>query len=128
MDLRMKRFNIIKVHWKIQLLEGVHKQQIYRGNCQKGGIEQLVDLSGGLAKKGRVDTPMNTMPRFLSWPTRQRKITNFLQAALFWKCFLPQQRGVVWELRKNTTKTMSAPLHNMLKPRHPNTNATQQPK
>ena len=41
MVLRMKNFDILGVHWKIQLLVGggggVHKKPIYRGDCWKGG-------------------------------------------------------------------------------------------
>ena len=109
MDLRMKNFNIMEVHWKIQLLEGVHKKQIYRGELPKMGHWTVCEFNWGLGKKGGVDTPMHTMPRFLSWPTRPRKITNFLQVALFWKCFLPQQRGVVWELRKTLQQQCQHP-------------------
>ena len=34
MGLRMKNFNIMWIHWKIQFL-GVHEKPIYRGNCIK---------------------------------------------------------------------------------------------
>ena len=41
MVLRMKNFDILGVHWKIQLLVGggggVHKKPIYRGDCWQGG-------------------------------------------------------------------------------------------
>ena len=52
MVLRMKNFNIFGVHWKIQLLGGVHEKPISRGDCLKReGLEQLVDLREGLGKK-----------------------------------------------------------------------------
>ena len=58
MVLRMKRFNIFGVHWKIWLLgargSGVMKNQ-YRGrNCLKRGLRQFADLRGGLARKRRM--------------------------------------------------------------------------
>ena len=38
MGLRMKNFNIMRVHWKIQFLEGdVTKNQYVGGNCLKRG-------------------------------------------------------------------------------------------
>ena len=47
MGSRMKNFNIIQVHWKIQFLGGVHKKPIYRGNCLKGRLGEFADLRGG---------------------------------------------------------------------------------
>ena len=52
MVLRMKNFNIFKVHWKIRLLGGGGSQKtIYRGDCLKRGcLGHFVDLMGGLGK------------------------------------------------------------------------------
>ena len=55
MVLRMKNFNIFRVHCKIQLLrggEGLEKPR-YRvgGIAKKGGLGQFVDLRRGLGKK-----------------------------------------------------------------------------
>ena len=41
MVLRMNSFNILGVHWKIQLLGGGYKKPILRGDCQKGGLDSL---------------------------------------------------------------------------------------
>ena len=71
MGLRMKKFNILGVHWKIRFLEGVTKNQ-YRGGdyLKRGRLGQFVDLRGGIARKrwecfwgggGVVDTPVHTM-------------------------------------------------------------------
>ena len=67
----MKNFNIVGVHWKIQILEGVYEKPIYRGNCLKRGFGQFADLrgGGGLPERGGGvfegggDTPMHTMER-----------------------------------------------------------------
>ena len=69
----MKNFNIVGVHWKIQILEGVYEKPIYRGNCLKRGFGQFADLrgGGGFLKEGVVfsrgggggDTPLHTMER-----------------------------------------------------------------
>ena len=72
MVLRIKNFNIIAVHWKIQFLwggEGVHKKPIYRGDLpEKGGLGQFADLRGescwkigGGVFEERVDIPMHTI-------------------------------------------------------------------
>ena len=37
------------------------KNQYRGGDCLKTGVGQLADLSGGLARKRGVDTPMHTM-------------------------------------------------------------------
>ena len=43
----MKNFNILGVHWKIQLLGGgIHKKQIEGGLPKKGVLEQFADLRG----------------------------------------------------------------------------------
>ena len=48
MGWRMKNFNILGVHRKIQVLERVHEKSIYRGDCLKReGLGQFVDLRGG---------------------------------------------------------------------------------
>ena len=47
MVFRMKNFNIFEVHWKIWLLGGGGEKPIYRGNCQKRGLGQFVDLREG---------------------------------------------------------------------------------
>ena len=57
MVLRMKNFDILGVHWKIQLLVGggggVHKKPIYRGDCWKGGggLGQFDNLRGAWQEK-----------------------------------------------------------------------------
>ena len=52
---------------------------------------------------------------------------QFPPGSIVLKMFPPSaERGCVGT-KKNTTTTMSAPSHNMLQPRHPNINATQQP-
>ena len=69
MVLRMKNFNILRIHWKIRLLEGcLQKTNIEEGISEKGGFGQFVNLRGGFSKesgvvilKGEVDTPMHTM-------------------------------------------------------------------
>ena len=37
MVLRMKNFNILRVYWKIRLLEGVHEKES-EGLNEKGGL------------------------------------------------------------------------------------------
>ena len=75
MGLRKKIFNIMVVHWKIQLL-GVHEKPIKPiyfvffggggGRGEGGKFVDLIDLTGGLAKKPgmmflrEVGTPMHT--------------------------------------------------------------------
>ena len=67
MGLRMKNFSIMRVHWKIRNLGGVHEKPIYRGNCLKKGLGQFAGLREGLAKKEGagvfegVETRMYTM-------------------------------------------------------------------
>ena len=51
MVLRKKNFNILEVHWKIQLLGAVHEKPISRGDCLKRRGEQFVSLRGGLGRK-----------------------------------------------------------------------------
>ena len=52
MVLRMKNFNILGVHWKIQLLGGSQETNIEGGDCiKRGELGQLADLRGGLGKK-----------------------------------------------------------------------------
>ena len=61
MGWKMENFNIFGIHRKIWVLEwGVTKSQYKWEDCLKGGPGQL-DLSGGLARKRGVDTPMHTM-------------------------------------------------------------------
>ena len=52
MSLRMKNFNILGFHWKIQLLGGggVHEKPGGAGQERGGGVFE-----------GAVDTPMHTM-------------------------------------------------------------------
>ena len=65
----MRKFNILGVHRKIQVLGGlVLEKSIYRGGLpKKEGLGQFADLRRGLAKKGVVlflesaDTPTHTM-------------------------------------------------------------------
>ena len=71
MGLRMKNFNIMGVHWKIQFSRvGFHKKPIYRGDCMKRGAWTVFRFKEILGKKkgGQVggggrggDTPMYTM-------------------------------------------------------------------
>ena len=77
MVIRMKNFNILRVHWKIRLLEegwGSRKTNIEGAISKKGGgLGQLVDLRGGgevgawqkrgngVFEEGGVDTLMHTM-------------------------------------------------------------------
>ena len=69
MGLRMKNFDILRVHWKIQLLGGSsQKTDIEGGTAYKVGLGKLADLRGGLARKRGVgflregvDIPMHTM-------------------------------------------------------------------
>ena len=48
MGLRMK---VMGGHWKILLLGGIHKRQLYGGNWLKRGLGQFTSLRGGLPKK-----------------------------------------------------------------------------
>ena len=65
----MRKFNILGVHRKIQVLGGlVLEKSIYRGGLpKKEGLGQFADLRRALAKKGvvlfleSVDTPTHTM-------------------------------------------------------------------
>ena len=66
----MRKFNILGVHRKIQVLGGlVLEKSIYRGGLpKKEGLGQFADLRRALAKKGVVlffggwiDTPTHTM-------------------------------------------------------------------
>ena len=57
MILRMKNFNILEVHWKIQLFflggggEPIHEKPIQRGDCLKRGTWTVCQFKGGLGKK-----------------------------------------------------------------------------
>ena len=70
MGLRMKNFNIMGVHWKIQFSRvGFTKNQYIEGIAWKEGLGQFSDLRKSLAKKregrwgegGGGDTPMYSM-------------------------------------------------------------------
>ena len=68
MVLRMKSFNILRVHWKIQLLgRGFTKNQYRGGNCLKRGAWTVSSFKGGFARKRGmvflrgVDTLIHTM-------------------------------------------------------------------
>ena len=70
MELKMKNFNILGVHWKIWLLGGSSQKTNIKGRLpEKEGLGQLTDLRGGLVRKrgwcfwggGGVDTLMHTM-------------------------------------------------------------------
>ena len=79
MGFRMKNFNIIGVHWKIQFLGGgwrrggrFTKNKYIRGITQKGGLRQFAVLreeawqkrvGGGVFEWWWVDTPMYIMTR-----------------------------------------------------------------
>ena len=114
MVIRMKNFNILRVHWKIRLLEegwGSRKTNIEGAISKKGGgLGQLVDLrggaGGGLGKKegmvflsgGRgVDTPMHIMFRFLKILFQFKNLlikswfdVQTTQMSMFiWGCFFP---------------------------------------
>ena len=54
MSLRMKNFNILGVHWKIQLLGGGGLEKpIYKGGLpKKGQLGQLFDLRGAWQERG----------------------------------------------------------------------------
>ena len=76
MGLRMKNFNIMRVHWKIRILGGFHKENIQGELALKGGegggavLGEFADLrrEGGLdgvLEWGGVDTPMHAM--YLIW-------------------------------------------------------------
>ena len=71
MVLRMKKFYILRVHWKIRFLDGrSQKTKIYWGLPKKGGLGHFADLKGGLGKKEGggflrgVDASMHTMELF----------------------------------------------------------------
>ena len=51
MGLKMKNFNIMGVHRKIQFLGEVTEIQCRGGNCLKRGHGQFAGLRGDLAKK-----------------------------------------------------------------------------
>ena len=70
MLLGMKNFNILKVHWKIQLLGGGSCKTTTEGGLSVKGLGQFADLRGGLGKRGwcffflgggGVIPPMHTM-------------------------------------------------------------------
>ena len=52
MLLGMKNFNILKVHWKIQLLGGGSCKTTTEGGLSVKGLGQFADLRGGLGKRG----------------------------------------------------------------------------
>ena len=74
MGLRMENFNILGVHWKIQLLGGEFTKNRHRGGGlpKKEGAWTVFRFKGGLGKKergvllrgGGVDTPMHTMNEY----------------------------------------------------------------
>ena len=41
MGLRMKNFNIMRIHWKIRFLGWVHEKPIYLGNRLKSGAWKI---------------------------------------------------------------------------------------
>ena len=47
MLLGMKNFNILKVHWKIQLLGGGSCKTTTEGGLSVKGLGQFADLGGG---------------------------------------------------------------------------------
>ena len=69
MVLSMKNFNILGVHWKIQLLGEFEKNQYREGDCLKRGAWTVCWFKGVLARKsgwcfwggGGGDNPMHTM-------------------------------------------------------------------
>ena len=64
---RMKNFNILGIHWKIQFLEGhggrVHEKAIQsRWLLKNGGLDSLPIQEGTWQEvEGEGDTPMHTM-------------------------------------------------------------------
>ena len=84
MGLRMKNFNIISVHWKIQFL-GEGSQKTYKEELPKTwGLDSL-QIQGKLGKKGRgggggggkgggINMPMHTME---PWPV-SRNMEGFI--------------------------------------------------
>ena len=113
MVIRMKNFNILRVYWKIRLLEegwGSRKTNIEGAISKKGGgLGQLVDLRGGEVgawqKRGNgvfewgegVDTPMHIMFRFLKILFQFKNLlikswfdVQTTQMSMFiWGCFFP---------------------------------------
>ena len=64
MGLKIKNFNIMKVHWKIRFLGGgFTKNQYIAGIAWKRGAWTVCKVKeGGLAKKrGLADTPMHNI-------------------------------------------------------------------
>ena len=53
MGFRMRNFNIMGVHWKLQFLGGI---QYIGGNCLKGGLGKFPGLRGDLAENSAVFT------------------------------------------------------------------------
>ena len=54
MLLGMKNFNILKVHWKIQLLGGGSCKTTTEGGLSVKGLGQFADLRGGAWQEGVV--------------------------------------------------------------------------
>ena len=70
MGWRMKNFNILGVHRKIQVLGGGHKKPIYRGHCLKRGPWKTCRFTGGLGKKeGVVFLKGGLIPQCTLWNT-----------------------------------------------------------
>ena len=115
--MKMKKFNIFGVHWKIRFLEGgvgVHEKPIYRGRLpKKGGLGQFSDLRGGLDKKerggvfdGGLIPQMHAMIRYASDAIKIQQMfsrnnkqiikhSNSYQKASFYNSFTVPQRNTV---------------------------------
>ena len=66
-ESRVKKFNIMEVHWKTPFLWGAFTGKPYGGLLEKKGLERFADLRGVLVKRrgwyfwGGGDFPMHTM-------------------------------------------------------------------
>ena len=70
MVLRMKNFNILGVHWKIQLLGGgggSQKNNIYGGLPKKGELGQFANLRGPWQERGSGVLEGGLIPQCTLW-------------------------------------------------------------
>ena len=68
MGVKVKKFNIMGVHWNIQFLQGFMKKTMYGGNWIKKGVWIVCRFKKGLGKKrgwylwvGWYSTPVHAM-------------------------------------------------------------------